>query len=210
MLKETLDGFKKESNAFETKIANLNYFIHEQDALIDTKAFIILFITSLCSFFGLIFFISNYDVQKSVLEFTFLIYILSIFSSLVCLMERETKITIGLFLVLLGTMPLLTSLGIFFLAKKENVKKIIKGERGDRNKIEEAQKQIKEIAEKQKELDKTIKKFILLHKDDLAFLDIIDDYPLFRKILLKELKKNEDKKDLLTIHKENLTFLYND
>lgn len=210
MLKETLDGFKKESNAFETKIANLNYLIHEQDALIDTKAFIILFITSLCSFFGLIFFISNYDVQKSVLEYTFLIYILSIFSSLVCLMERENKITIGLFLVLLGTMPLLTSLGIFFLAKKENVKKIIKGERGDRNKIEEAQKQIKEIAEKQKELDKTIKKFILLHKDDLAFLDIIDDYPSFRKILLKELKKNEDKKDLLTIHKENLTFLYND
>lgn len=210
MLKETLDGFKKESNAFETKIANLNYLIHEQDALIDTKAFIILFITSLCSFFGLIFFISNYDVQKSVLEYTFLIYILSIFSSLVCLMERENKITIGLFLVLLGIMPLLTSFGIFFLAKKENVKKIIKGERGDRNKIEEAKKQKKETIEKQEELDKTIKKFILLHKDDLAFLDIIDDYPSFRKILLKELKKNENKKDLLTIHKENLTFLYND
>lgn len=210
MLKETLDGFKKESNAFETKIANLNYLIHEQEALIDTKDFVILFITSLCSFFGLIFFLSNYDVQKSFLEYTFLIYVLSILSSLVCLMERENKITIGLFLFLLGILPLLTSLGIFFLVKKENVKKIIKGERADINKIEEAKKQKKETIEKQEELDKTIKKFILLHKDDLAFLDIIDDYPSFRKILLKELKKNENKKDLLTIHKENLTFLYND
>lgn len=210
MLKETLDGFKKEVNTFETKIENLNYLIYEQDALIDTKAFVILFITSLCSFFGLIFFISNYDVQKSVLEYTFLTYIISLLCSIACLMERENKITIGLFLVLLGIMPLLTSLGIFFLATKENVKKIIKGERGDRNKIEEAKKQIKETAEKQKELYKTIKKFILLHKDDLAFLDIIDDYPSFRKILLNELKKNENKKDLLTIHKENLTFLYND